>query len=1104
MYKAKQRFTTLLLACFAVLVSMLLAITLWTLPTNTASAADPTLAATFALGANGSASHNDGSSQSAYTETVDGYTLSITDGTNMYTGARDAKGNSCLKLGASSKAASFNFTVPSDIVEVVIHIGKYKANTTKISINNGTTQTLTKSSNDGEYDAITVDTSSTKTITLNTLSGGYRAMVNTIEFYKAASACEHPNQTTTTVEATCTTTGSITTTCNDCGETVSTETIAATGHTSDIILDAKAPTCTDTGLTEGKQCSVCGATTQAQETVDALGHDFADPVFVREGDQHTATGTCTVCGETTSTTEDCTLTIDGYETLETDDKEAQQHAVTTTCSVCEQTETVNEACSFDEGVLDGATLTYTCEHCAYSYDEEVTTYTVTYVVPDTVTSIEAVTVAAGFETTLPTAEAPDTYTFVGWTTVNLGQETKDAPDYETAGTQYTVDADITFYALYSYVEESSTWTIVKDVNSLSVNKEIVIVASDSDYALGADKGNNRNAASITKSGDTVTINTDVQIITLEAGTVTNTFAFNVGNGYLCAASSSSNYLKTKDSIDDNGSWLITIAQDGVATIKAQGTYTRNWLRTNSSSELFSCYSSGQNDVSIYMKGSETYYVTASNTCEHANLNEQSQEATCTEQGYRKVTCLDCGTILIDEEFSATGHTEADSVILEATCSAVGSKNIVCSVCEEILEEGVEIPKVPHTYENGKCTACGERLPLEATLTFDDKETKRTSFSTEQQVWTENSVIFTNDKAESTTNIGDYANPVRFYKSSTITIAYPNMVKIIFVCNTAAYASNLQASIGDSASADDKTVTVILAEVSNSFTITLGAQVRMDSLTVISAPSINTASVTLNEDITLNYYVSIPESIKDDVELVFTMNGNSVDAIRELQGNRYKFSLELPPQYMTDTVQAELHYNGLLLDKIENYSIQAYANSILSQTEDANLKRLISNMLHYGAAAQQFKGYNLENLANENVDGIFAATEDVPTSTDFTLEKNTEINSYPAYFTGAGVHFDNVNQIYVKLSTTENVTLTMDGNAVEINGTTVYTGGITVTDFATTHTFVLSHNGVVMQTLTYSINAYAYQMQSNEDMKALVSALYRYGTSATAYVDSLNA
>ena len=100
---------------------------------------------------------------------------------NVYGPAYDAKGNSCIKLGASSKAGSLKFTVGEDVTEVVIYIAKYKANTSKITVN-GTSYTLAKNSNNGEYDVITIDTSVNKTVTITTVSGGYRCMLNTIEF----------------------------------------------------------------------------------------------------------------------------------------------------------------------------------------------------------------------------------------------------------------------------------------------------------------------------------------------------------------------------------------------------------------------------------------------------------------------------------------------------------------------------------------------------------------------------------------------------------------------------------------------------------------------------------------------------------------------------------------------------------------------------------------------------------------------------------------------------------------------------------------------------------------------------------------------------------
>ena len=865
-----------------------------------------------------------------------------------------------------------------------------------------------------------------------------------------------------------------------------------------------APTANEGEHSRTGNCTLCGATITETGTCEITAE------YVREGAQHTQTGTCSICNDSTSVTEDCTLTIDGYEARNTDDGAAQQHTVTTTCSVCEKSATANEVCSFDSGVLNGTTLTYTCEHCAYSYTEEVTTYTVTYVVPDAVTTPEAVTVADGFTTSLPEIDAFENYTFVGWTTEELPEKTEESPEYLTAGNVYTVTEDVTFYALYSYAEDSSTWTLVTDASTLAVGKEIVIVASGSNYALGTTQNtNNRAAVSITKDGDTVTINNDVQIITLEVGNKADTFAFNVGNGYLYAASSGSNHLKTKAELDKHGSWKIAISS-GVTTITAPESSNRNLWRynPNNSNPIFSCYGSTSTtgeSVSIYMKDSTTYYVTASNTCQHTNTEEDYQAATCTEDGYRTLTCLDCETVLETEVLTATGHTEVENIVTPATCTAVGSKTITCENCAE-LNETVELPIIPHNYENGSCTICGNEISPVATLTFDDTA-KRTSFSTEEQVWTENSVILTHSKADSSTPIADYTSPVRFYKNSTITIAYPQMVKIIFACNSASYATALQTAIGNTATANGKIVTVKFAEPVDSFTVTLSAdQVRMDSLTVIStsAPDINSASVTLGEDITLNYYVTIPEEIFSDTTLVFTLNGENLDVAGVVQQDgRYKFSLELPPQYMADNVQAVLSYNGVIVDQIDNYSIKAYAESQLS-TASNELKQLISDMLHYGAAAQIYKEYNVENLANANVEGILDASTATPEATDFLLTNNEEVDSYPAYFAGAGVHFDNVNKLYVKLSTTENVTLTVNEVAVKITGTTFYTDGIQVTNFDETYTFVLSHGGVVMQTLTYSVNAYAYAMKDNATMQDLALALYRYGVSAEAYQESLNA
>lgn len=150
------------------------------------------------------------------------------------------------------------------------------------------------------------------------------------------------------------------------------------------------------------------------------------------------------------------------------------------------------------------------------------------------------------------------------------------------------------------------YNLVTDPTTLKVGDKVIIAASNAEVALGTTQNpNNRKAEAITKVGNTV-VNPGaaVQILTLEKGTQDNTCAFNTGSGYLYAASSSKNYLKIQAEIDDNASFRVSYA-DGVTTIKAKGANTHNLLKYNSSSSIFSCYSSDQVDVVIYSDGKGT-------------------------------------------------------------------------------------------------------------------------------------------------------------------------------------------------------------------------------------------------------------------------------------------------------------------------------------------------------------------------------------------------------------------------------------------------------------------------------------------------------------------
>lgn len=123
---------------------------------------------------------------------------------------------------------------------------------------------------------------------------------------------------------------------------------------------------------------------------------------------------------------------------------------------------------------------------------------------------------------------------------------------------------------------------------------------------------------------------------------------------------------------------------------------------------------------------------------------------------------------------------------------------------------------------------------EATLSFKESS-QRTTLTSTQQVWKQNGVTFTNDKANSTNAVADYCNPVRCYKSSSITIsAVKSFSKIVFDCGSVAYAEALAASVEGLTAQDDK-VTVILSSAGTTYTIeALSGQVRLDAVTVVFA------------------------------------------------------------------------------------------------------------------------------------------------------------------------------------------------------------------------------------------------------------------------------
>ena len=151
----------------------------------------------FDFGANGTAgTHTDGTDiGTTKTYTVGGYTLTLTDALKAYDGGFDKAGNSILKFGTSSVAGTVTFVVPNDVTSVVIYAARYKNYAdNNIIVVNGTEYTLTKNSDDGEYEAITVDTTTNKTVTIasSTSAAKPRCVVDSIVWVLGEGGSDTP------------------------------------------------------------------------------------------------------------------------------------------------------------------------------------------------------------------------------------------------------------------------------------------------------------------------------------------------------------------------------------------------------------------------------------------------------------------------------------------------------------------------------------------------------------------------------------------------------------------------------------------------------------------------------------------------------------------------------------------------------------------------------------------------------------------------------------------------------------------------------------------------------------------------------------------------
>lgn len=282
------------------------------------------------------------------------------------------------------------------------------------------------------------------------------------------------------------------------------------------------------------------------------------------------------------------------------------------------------------------------------------------------------------------------------------------------------------------------------------------------------------------------------------------------------------------------------------------------------------------------------------------------------------------------------------------------------------------------------------------------------------------------------------------------------------------------------------------------------------------------SATLGKDFSYNIYALFSDNIKDVVKVRFTMGGFTEEvspALANAGENKYKFVFRgIAPQQLGDFINVELVCDGNVIKSIKNVSLKKYFEKLLecdantlqySEKKYSLLKPLIYDIFDYCTAAQKFTGYRTDALINAGYEGM-GTTYSAVTTTD---NKTTGTKLENAHFKGKTIYFDSTNKIVFYFITTdvENTVLTIGDKTytsadfkkgTAANEYKIYSDDVYATEFDKVFTCTISCNGVVGESVSYSIKSYAYSKQNKNDKTGeLARCTYKYGVSAFNFANA---
>ena len=244
------------------------------------------------------------------------------------------------------------------------------------------------------------------------------------------------------------------------------------------------------------------------------------------------------------------------------------------------------------------------------------------------------------------------------------------------------------------------------------------------------------------------------------------------------------------------------------------------------------------------------------------------------------------------------------------------------------------------------------------------------------------------------------------------------------------------------------------------------------------------------DLSMKYYVTaLGDGVSTEtltMEFLFLGKKTEVSGVYDSEIGMYVFTLDgINPQCMGDEIDAYLLLDGEEKANKLDYTVEANLLTLREKyKDDTALVTLVNDILAYGSAASEYKGYG------SMTDDYVSSDREIPTT-----------NVAPSdAFTGYTVTFGQMNYIKIRVNLADGNTLYLGETDItnELVDGIYKTAGIAPTDFDNVFNFTVKNGDETVATFALSVNDYISANKDSESMGNLVKALYNYGVSAEEY------